>query len=77
MGLEHAIRVGIDADGGFLTRAHVGHVGLAEVGLDPDLVTGQQGKSRRSTVHMVAHLQIINLGHDAILRRIHRGVREV
>ncbi|MNX82576.1 hypothetical protein D3C86_1143110 [compost metagenome] len=26
---------------------------------------------------MVAHLQVVDLGHDAILRRIHRGVREV
>ncbi|MNV84172.1 hypothetical protein D3C71_1780300 [compost metagenome] len=74
MGLEHAIRVGVDANGRFLAGAHVRDLGFAEVGLDPDLVVGNQRKRRRAVVEVVAHLQVVDFGDDAVGRRVNRRV---
>lgn len=38
---------------------------------------GYQCKRWRTVVHIVADLQVVDLGHDAVIRRIHRGVGEI
>jgi hypothetical protein len=43
---------------------------LAEFGFDPDLMVVNQREGRRTVIEIIADLQVVDLGRDAVGRRV-------
>jgi hypothetical protein len=55
----------------------MGQLGLFEVGLDPDLVRRHQREERRRSRDIVADLELLDLGDDAIFGSLDLRVGEI
>src|SRR3546814_1230342 len=76
MPLEIEVGEGVDFDRRGLAQSHVAQLVLLEVRLDPDAVADQCEHGSASG-HVIAGLQLIDLGDDPVLRRAHDSVSEV
>ena len=74
--VESASGIGVDIDRGLLARAHVVQVGFSEVRLDPDVRARGERKYRRRRLDVVAYLKLVDLGNDAVDRRLDRVIGE-
>ncbi len=71
-----AIGEHIDVDRGALADLHERQVGFLVVGLDPDVFGGDDAEYGDAGGHVLARLQI-EVGDDAVDRRVHLGVRKI
>src|SRR3546814_10959442 len=76
MPLEIEVGEGVDFDRRGLAQSHVAQLVLLEVRLDPDAVADQCEHGSASG-HVIAGLQLIDLGDDPVLRRALDSVSEV
>ena len=70
-------RISVQLDGRRLARAHACELNFLEVRLDPHIAGGHQRKQRRGRRNGIAHLQLLDLGHDPVGRGTDHGIGQI
>ena len=69
-------RVHVEHHGRLLPDAHIGEVGLLEIGFEPGPSVGDVGEQGNLRLHLLAELQL-EIDHDAGARRLDLGMAEI
>ena len=75
--LESLAGIGVHREARLLAGPHMGEVGFLEIGFHPHIAVAHQREQGRGGIDVVAHLDLVHLGDDAVHRRMHHGVGQI